>query len=90
MLTVTNGSFVDAHPSENSSSSSAQDKIDRWLESGLIDADDKANESTNAADKAKAERVEALTNRANSLAGGDEAKVESYWLRRTHSIMMRA
>lgn len=79
VLTVTNGSFVDAHPSENSSSSSAQDKIDRWLESGLIDADDKANESTNAADKAKAERVEALTNRANSLAGGDEAKVESYW-----------
>lgn len=79
VLTVTNGSFVDAHPSENSSSSSAQDKIDRWIESGLIDTEDKANESTNAADKAKAERVEALTNRANSLAGGDEAKVESYW-----------
>ena len=79
VLTVTNGSFVDAHPSENSSSSSAQDKIDRWLESGLIDKNDKANESTNAADKAKAERVEALTNRANSLAGGDKAKVESYW-----------
>lgn len=79
VLIVTNGSFVDAHPSENSSSSSAQDKIDRWLESGLIDVKDKANESTNAADKAKAERVEALTNRANSLAGGDEAKVESYW-----------
>lgn len=79
VLTVTNGSFVDAHPSENSSSSSAQDKIDRWLESGLIDAEDKANESTNAADKAKAERVEALTNRANSLAGGDKEKVESYW-----------
>lgn len=79
VLTVEDGSFVDAHPSENSSSSSAQDKIDRWLESGLIDAEDKANESTNAADKAKAERVEALTNRANSLAGGDKAKVESYW-----------
>ena len=79
VLTVADGSFVDAHPSENSSSSSAQDKIDRWLESGLIDKNDKANESTNAADKAKAERVEALTNRANSLAGGDKAKVESYW-----------
>ena len=79
VLTVENGSFVDAHPSENSSSSSAQDKIDRWLESGLIDAEDKANENTNAANKAKAERVEALTNRANSLAGGDKAKVESYY-----------
>lgn len=79
VLTVEDGSFVDAHPSENSSSSSAQDKIDRWLESGLIDVEDKANENTNAANKAKAERVEALTNRANSLAGGDEAKVKSYW-----------
>ena len=79
VLTVADGSFVDAHPSENSSSSSAQDKIDRWIESDLIDKNDKANESTNAADKAKAERVEALTNRANSLAGGDKAKVESYW-----------
>lgn len=79
VLTVENGSFVDSHPSENSSSSSAQDKIDRWLESGLIDAEDKANENTNAANKAKAERVEALTNRANSLAGGDKAKVESYY-----------
>ncbi|OUO48039.1 hypothetical protein [Megasphaera sp. An286] len=79
VLTVTKGSFVDAHPSENSSSSSAQDKIDRWLESGLINAKDEAGDNTEAAKASKKERVDALTAQANSLAGGDEAKVESYW-----------
>ena len=79
VLTVTKGSFVDAHPSENSSSSSAQGKIDRWLESGLINSEDEASENTEAAKASKKERVDALTAQANSLADGDKAKVESYW-----------
>lgn len=79
VLTVTKGSFVDAHPSENSSSSSAQDKIDRWLESGLINSEDEAGDNTEAAKASKKERVDALTAQANSLADGDKAKVESYW-----------
>lgn len=68
VLTVTNGSFVDAHPSENNDNSSAQDKIDRWLEAGLISDEDKAGESTNAAKEAKEERMDALDNQADSLA----------------------
>lgn len=68
VLTVNNGSFVDAHPSENSDSSSAQDKIDRWVEAGLISDKDDAGESTNAAKEAKEERMEALNSKADSLA----------------------
>ncbi len=68
VLTVNNGSFVDAHPSENNDNSSAQDKIDRWLEAGLISDEDKAGESTNAAKEAKKERMDALDNQADSLA----------------------
>lgn len=78
VLTVVNGSFVDAHPSENSSSSSAQDKIDRWLESGLISADDEADESTAAAQEAKDERVGALEDRMDSLAAESSHSVDDY------------
>lgn len=68
VLTVNDGSFVDAHPSENNDSSSAQDKIDRWVEAGLISDKDDAGESTNAAKEAKEERMEALNSKADSLA----------------------
>ena len=79
VLTVEDGSFVDAHPSENSSSSSAQDKIDRWIESGLIsEADTDPNSSAHAADEAKADRVGALEDRMNSLAAEGTHSVEDY------------
>lgn len=79
VLTVTKGSFVDAHPSENSSSSSAQDKIDRWLESDLIsEADTDPNSSQYAAEEAKGERVSALEDRMKTLAAGDADKVQHY------------
>lgn len=78
VLTVNNGSFVDAHPSENSDNSSAQDKIDRWLEAGLISEDDGAGESTASAEQAKAERVNALTDRMEALAAEGEHSVQDY------------
>ena len=67
VLTVTNGSFVDAHPSENNDNSSAQDKIDRWLEAGLI-ADEDADQNAEAAQQAKEERLAGLEMQMNSLA----------------------
>lgn len=84
VLTVNSGSFVDAHPSENSDSSSAQDKIDRWLEAGLIvekDADGNevaADNSEASAEQAKAERVNALTARMEALAAEGEHTVNDY------------
>lgn len=68
VLTVNNGSFVDAHSSENNDNSSAQDKIDRWIEAGLISAQDDANSSANAAKEAKEERMVALDSKADALA----------------------
>lgn len=74
VLTVTNGSFVDAHPSENNDNSSAQDKIDRWLEAGLINSGDEADESSKAAAQAKQERMEGLEAKAAVLAEKSEGK----------------
>ena len=74
VLTVNNGSFVDAHPSENNDNSSAQDKIDRWLEAGLINSGDEANESSKAAAQAKQERMEGLEAKAAVLAEKSEGK----------------
>ena len=78
VLTVNNGSFVDAHPSENSDSSSAQDKIDRWVEAGLIVEGADADSSEESAKLAKEEREAALNARADALANGDETKKQSY------------
>lgn len=78
VLTVTNGSFVDAHPSENTDTSSAQDKIDRWVEAGLIVEGADANSSEESAKLAKEEREAALNARADALANGDETKKQSY------------
>lgn len=78
VLTVNNGSFVDAHPSENTDTSSAQDKIDRWVEAGLISSEDAAGESTKAAEAAKSERVDAIIDRMKSLAEDSEHSVDDY------------
>ena len=74
ILTVNNGSFVDAHPSENNDNSSAQEKIDRWLEAGLINSGDEADESSKAAAQAKQERMEGLKAKAAVLAEKSEGK----------------
>ncbi len=74
ILTVNNGSFVDAHPSENNDNSSAQEKIDRWLEAGLINSGDEADESSKAAAQAKQERMEGLEAKAAVLAEKSEGK----------------
>lgn len=78
VLTVNDGSFVDAHPSENNDNSSAQDKIDRWEEAGLISDKDGAGESANAAKEAKEERVNALKDRMEALAAEGEHTVDDY------------
>lgn len=74
VLTVTSGSFVDAHPSENNDNSSAQDKIDRWLEAGLINSGDEADKSSKAAAQAKQERMDGLEAKAAVLAEKSEGK----------------
>ena len=68
VLTVTDGSFIDAHPTEESASSTAEDKIARWLEAGLISADDTEDSSKAAAEAAKEERLAGLTDRMETLA----------------------
>ena len=79
MLTVADSSFVDAHPGENQSSSTAEDKIDRWLESGLISSADSADSKEQAAADARKERVDALTDRMTALATDAEGHhVENY------------
>lgn len=77
VLTVNNGSFVDAHPSENNDNSSAQEKIDRWLEAGLINSGDEADESSKAAEEAKAERIEGLENQMKALAVDENGTVNT-------------
>ena len=77
ILTVNNGSFVDAHPSENNDNSSAQEKIDRWLEAGLINSGDEADESSKAAEEAKAERIEGLENQMKALAVDENGTVNT-------------
>lgn len=78
VLTVSNGSFVDAHPTEDSASSTAEDKIARWLEAGLISADDNEDSSGAAAKEAREERLAGLTNRMETLASKSEHTVTDY------------
>ena len=79
VLTVADGSFVDAHPGENQNSSTAEDKIDRWLESGLISIEDSADSKAQAAADARTDRVGALTDRMTALAAESEGhSVDSY------------
>ena len=78
VLTANKGSFVDAHPSDNTDNSTAQEKLDRWLENGLINKDDDADSSNAAAEAAKKERLEGLESQFKILADGNTEKVQLY------------
>mgnify|MGYP000062554518 CR=1 FL=1 len=62
---TTSGSFIDAVG--DSTLSDSESKLQKWQELGLINSNDKAEESTASAAAAKSERVQALENRAKQL-----------------------
>ena len=78
VLTASNGSFADATRNSEAGLSDSQDKIDRWLEAGLISDKDDAGANTEAAKAAKEERLAGLEERANALAEGNADKINSY------------
>lgn len=59
---TTSGSFIDAV--DDSTLSDSESKLQKWQELGLINSNDKAQESAASAAAAKSERVQALENRA--------------------------
>ena len=67
---TTSGSFIDAVG--DSTLSDSEGKLQKWQELGLINSNDKAEESTASAAAAKSERVQALENRAKQLAMADK------------------
>ena len=67
---TTSGSFIDAVG--DSTLSDSESKLQRWQELGLINSNDKAEESAASAAAAKSERVQALENRAKQLAMADK------------------
>ena len=67
---TTSGSFIDAVG--DSTLSDSEGKLQKWQELGLIDSNDKAEESAASAAAAKSERVQALENRAKQLAMADK------------------
>ncbi len=74
---TTSGSFIDAVG--DATLSDAENKVDRWLELGLIDSADSASEKTNAANASKAERLDAITARAEMLGlSGYESVADAY------------
>ena len=78
VLTVANGSFVDAYNEDSVGLSDSAAKVDRWLENGLISSADADDSNSKAAEKAKEERLSGLDSRAEALAGGDTGKVQAY------------
>ncbi|MCD7874115.1 MAG: hypothetical protein LUH17_03915, partial [Acidaminococcaceae bacterium] len=78
VLTVANGSFVDAYNEESTGLSDSAAKVDRWLENGLISSDNADDSNSKAAEKAKEECLAGLDSRAEALAGGDTGKVQAY------------
>ena len=72
------GSFIDAYNSKDSGYADTEDKVNNWIEKGLISKDDADSDSSEAAKQAKADRLEGLDERAKTLAGGEESKVNSY------------
>ena len=70
---TTSGSFIDAVG--DSTLSDSEGKLQKWQELGLINSNDKAEESTASAAAAKSERVQALEKQAQRL---DAAKVDNY------------
>lgn len=67
---TTSGSFIDALG--DSTLSDSEGKLQKWQELGLINSNDKAEESAASAAAAKSERVQALENRAKQLAMADK------------------
>ena len=70
---TTSGSFIDAVG--DSTLSDSESKLQKWQELGLINSNDKAEESAESAAAAKSERVQALEKQAQRL---DAAKVDNY------------
>ncbi|WP_418853899.1 beta strand repeat-containing protein [Phascolarctobacterium succinatutens] len=70
---TTSGSFIDAVG--DSTLSDSEGKLQKWQELGLINSNDKADESAASAAAAKSERVQALEKQAQRL---DAAKVGNY------------
>ena len=71
---TTSGSYIDAVG--DSTLSDSESKLQKWQELGLINSNDKAEESTASAAVAKSERVQALENRAKQLAMADKKYTE--------------
>ena len=71
---TTSGSFIDAVG--DSTLSDSESKLQKWQELGLINSNDKAEESAASAAVAKSERVQALENRAKQLAMADKKYTE--------------
>ena len=71
---TTSGSFIDAVG--DSTLSDSESKLQKWQELGLINSNDKAEESATSAAAAKSERVQALENRAKQLAMADKKYTE--------------
>ena len=71
---TTSGSFIDAVC--DSTLSDSESKLQKWQELGLINSNDKAEESAASAAAAKSERVQALENRAKQLAMADKKYTE--------------
>lgn len=81
VLTVENGSFVDAYNSGSEGSNDTADKLQRWRELGLIsDEELDADSSDKAAEEAKKARLEGLTSQALALAeeSGGKHNVSDY------------
>ena len=70
---TTSGSFIDAVG--DSTLSDSESKLQKWQELGLINSNDKDEESTASAAVAKSERVQALEKQAQRL---NAAKVDNY------------
>ena len=71
---TTSGSFIDAVG--DSTLSDSESKLQKWQELGLINSNDKAEESAASAAAAKSERVQVLENRAKQLAMADKKYTE--------------
>ena len=71
---TTSGSFIDAVG--DSTLSDSESKLQKWQELGLINSNDKDEESAASAAAAKSERVQALENRAKQLAMADKKYTE--------------
>lgn len=70
---TTSGSFIDAVG--DSTLSDSESKLQKWQELGLINSNDKAEESAASAAAAKSERVQALEKQAQRL---NAAKIDNY------------